>query len=162
MYDINVNLSHNVSIIFSIKTHSECYVRFINQATTKATPWKNDLSVAVSQSCCPIAWTRKLPIVKPSSKYLNLILRSPYLSFFASFLTLSAKITRFPSSNFALTLFFFLQTQNADLIVVINKGKIVEIGKSRELLEKGGLYRKLYDSQFKYEPKKVKTINRMT
>jgi ATP-binding cassette subfamily B protein len=44
--------------------------------------------------------------------------------------------------------------QNADCIVVINKGEIVEIGKSRDLLEKGGLYKKLYDSQFKYAPKK--------
>lgn len=38
---------------------------------------------------------------------------------------------------------------NADLIVVIDEGRIVEKGTHKELLESGGLYRKLYETQFK-------------
>jgi len=41
--------------------------------------------------------------------------------------------------------------RNADRIVVLDKGRIVEIGKHEELIEMEGLYRKLYDMQFKYE-----------
>jgi ABC-type multidrug transport system fused ATPase/permease subunit len=41
--------------------------------------------------------------------------------------------------------------RNADLIVVLDKGRIVEMGKHEELIEMEGLYRKLYDMQFKYE-----------
>ncbi len=37
----------------------------------------------------------------------------------------------------------------ADKIVVLDKGKIVEVGKHTELLEKNGLYKNLYNSQFK-------------
>lgn len=37
----------------------------------------------------------------------------------------------------------------ADRIIVLNKGKIVEIGNHKELIEKNGLYTKLYNSQFK-------------
>lgn len=37
----------------------------------------------------------------------------------------------------------------ADRIVVLNKGKIEEIGSHEQLLEKNGLYKKLYNSQFK-------------
>lgn len=37
----------------------------------------------------------------------------------------------------------------ADRIVVLNKGKIEEIGKHEELIEKNGIYTKLYNSQFK-------------
>jgi len=36
----------------------------------------------------------------------------------------------------------------ADRIVVLNKGKIEEIGKHEELIEKNGVYSKLYNSQF--------------
>lgn len=36
---------------------------------------------------------------------------------------------------------------NADKIVVMEDGEIKEIGKHRELLEKDGIYRKLYDIQ---------------
>jgi ABC-type multidrug transport system fused ATPase/permease subunit len=36
---------------------------------------------------------------------------------------------------------------NADRIFVMEKGKIVEIGKHDELLKKGGVYKKLYDAQ---------------
>ena len=38
--------------------------------------------------------------------------------------------------------------QNADKIVVLDKGKILEVGSHHELYEKGGLYRRLYDIQF--------------
>jgi subfamily B ATP-binding cassette protein MsbA len=37
--------------------------------------------------------------------------------------------------------------QNADLIVVMNKGEIVEQGTHQELLQKGGLYKELHDMQ---------------
>lgn len=40
---------------------------------------------------------------------------------------------------------------SADLILVVNDGRIVESGKHAELLKEGGLYRKLYDEQFKSE-----------
>ena len=39
--------------------------------------------------------------------------------------------------------------RNADKIVVIESGRIVETGSHNELLEKGGLYKKLYEMQFK-------------
>ncbi|MBU2018755.1 MAG: ABC transporter ATP-binding protein/permease, partial [Bacteroidetes bacterium] len=38
--------------------------------------------------------------------------------------------------------------QSADLIVVLDKGEIVEKGKHTELLDKNGYYRRLYDMQF--------------
>ena len=38
--------------------------------------------------------------------------------------------------------------QNADKIIVIDKGKVVETGTHQHLYEQGGLYRKLYDIQF--------------
>jgi len=41
--------------------------------------------------------------------------------------------------------------RNADLIVVLDKGRIVDMGKHDELMRRGGLYRKLYEMQFKYE-----------
>lgn len=41
--------------------------------------------------------------------------------------------------------------KNADKIVVISKGEIVEIGKHSELLEKDGIYNKLHNIQFKYQ-----------
>ncbi|MFC1496403.1 ABC transporter ATP-binding protein [Candidatus Margulisiibacteriota bacterium] len=39
--------------------------------------------------------------------------------------------------------------QHADLILVLNKGKIIESGKHSELLNQNGLYKSLYDLQFK-------------
>jgi len=39
--------------------------------------------------------------------------------------------------------------QNADEIVVLNKGRIVEQGTHKELLKRGGLYLKLYNMQFR-------------
>ncbi len=41
--------------------------------------------------------------------------------------------------------------KNADKILVIDKGEIVEKGNHQELLEKGGYYKRLYDYQFKNE-----------
>ena len=38
--------------------------------------------------------------------------------------------------------------QNADKILVMNEGAIVESGKHEELLAKGGFYAKIYMSQF--------------
>ena len=42
--------------------------------------------------------------------------------------------------------------RNADLIVVIDQGEIVERGSHVELMKKGGLYKQLYEMQFRYEP----------
>jgi ATP-binding cassette subfamily B protein len=41
--------------------------------------------------------------------------------------------------------------RNADMIVVLDGGKIVEKGNHRTLLRQGGLYKELYEMQFKYE-----------
>ena len=38
--------------------------------------------------------------------------------------------------------------RNADLILVVNEGEVVEQGTHRELMDKRGVYRKLYDAQF--------------
>lgn len=38
--------------------------------------------------------------------------------------------------------------EHADLILVVNDGEVVEQGTHRELMERGGLYRKLYNAQF--------------
>ena len=38
--------------------------------------------------------------------------------------------------------------QNADMILVMNAGNVVEPGTHEELLQKGGFYAKLYNSQF--------------
>lgn len=45
--------------------------------------------------------------------------------------------------------------QNANKIVVLEKGEIVEIGSHSELLKKDGYYRKLYDMQFSEETDNV-------
>ena len=42
--------------------------------------------------------------------------------------------------------------RNADMIVALQDGRVVEKGTHAELLTHDGLYRKLYDMQFKYEP----------
>ena len=39
--------------------------------------------------------------------------------------------------------------QNADVILVVKDGEIIEQGNHKELLEKGGFYSTLYNSQFK-------------
>jgi ATP-binding cassette subfamily B multidrug efflux pump len=38
--------------------------------------------------------------------------------------------------------------RNADLICVVNEGRIIERGRHDELLAQGGLYRDLYERQF--------------
>jgi len=38
--------------------------------------------------------------------------------------------------------------QRADLILVMDQGRIVERGTHQELLDRGGLFRRLYDMQF--------------
>ena len=38
--------------------------------------------------------------------------------------------------------------KNADLILVMNEGNIIEQGTHEELLEKNGFYAELYNSQF--------------
>ncbi len=38
--------------------------------------------------------------------------------------------------------------RNADLICVVDAGRIVERGRHGELLARGGLYRELYERQF--------------
>jgi len=38
--------------------------------------------------------------------------------------------------------------RSADRIFVVDRGRIAEIGTHDELLEKNGIYRKLYDLQF--------------
>jgi ATP-binding cassette subfamily B multidrug efflux pump len=40
--------------------------------------------------------------------------------------------------------------RNADLILVMNDGDIVEQGQHEELLARGGFYAELYNSQFEY------------
>jgi subfamily B ATP-binding cassette protein MsbA len=40
--------------------------------------------------------------------------------------------------------------QSADEIVVLERGQIVERGAHRELLDAGGRYRQIYDSQFRF------------
>ncbi len=44
--------------------------------------------------------------------------------------------------------------RNADLVLVIDQGRIVEQGRHKELLQKGGLYAELYQRQF-YQPEAV-------
>lgn len=41
--------------------------------------------------------------------------------------------------------------RNADKIVVLEGGRIAEMGTHRELIERGGLYKQLYEMQFRYE-----------
>ena len=42
--------------------------------------------------------------------------------------------------------------QRADRIVVMDGGRIVETGTHGELIQKGGIYRKLYELQFEPSP----------
>ena len=42
--------------------------------------------------------------------------------------------------------------KNVDRIIVLEKGKIVEEGTHEELIEKGGIYKKLYELQFETTP----------
>ena len=45
--------------------------------------------------------------------------------------------------------------RNADMIVVLEEGRIVEMGKHDELINMGGLYKRLHDLQFKSEPENL-------
>jgi len=38
--------------------------------------------------------------------------------------------------------------QNADRIIVLHEGKIVQVGTHKQLLHAGGMYQKLYNFQF--------------
>jgi subfamily B ATP-binding cassette protein MsbA len=49
--------------------------------------------------------------------------------------------------------------RRADLIVVMERGRIIETGKHSELLERGGAYRRLYELQFADEEEEV-LVNR--
>ena len=52
--------------------------------------------------------------------------------------------------------------RNADLIIVIDEGKIVEMGRHDELIGRSGLYSKLYEMQFRYEePEKTVESTRL-
>jgi ATP-binding cassette subfamily B protein len=48
--------------------------------------------------------------------------------------------------------------RNADLVLVINEGEIIERGKHAELLEKKGFYYNLYMSQFKRDPQFIEAL----
>ena len=43
---------------------------------------------------------------------------------------------------------------HADKIIVVEDGRIIETGTHGELVAKGGLYKKLYDLQFRADTKK--------
>lgn len=45
--------------------------------------------------------------------------------------------------------------QNADMIIVLNKGEIVETGSHSELLERSTLYKNLYELQFRHQEVKI-------
>lgn len=49
--------------------------------------------------------------------------------------------------------------RNADNIIVVNNGEIVEEGNHRKLMKKRGLYHRLYDKQFKDIKKQTNVIN---
>ncbi len=49
--------------------------------------------------------------------------------------------------------------RNADQIIVIEGGRIAEKGTHEELLKNGGLYKKLYEMQFKAEPDETPETN---
>lgn len=42
--------------------------------------------------------------------------------------------------------------RDADIILVMNNGKIIETGNHKQLLEQGGFYADLYNSQFAAKP----------
>lgn len=43
----------------------------------------------------------------------------------------------------------FSTIQNADVIVVMDQGRMVETGRHSELVQRDGIYRKLYELQFR-------------
>jgi len=48
--------------------------------------------------------------------------------------------------------------RNADLVLVINEGEVVERGRHEELMAKQGFYYNLYMSQFRREPQFLEAI----
>ena len=49
--------------------------------------------------------------------------------------------------------------RNADLLLVIHDGEIIERGKHEELLAKKGFYYNLYMSQFRRDPQFIEVIS---
>ena len=45
---------------------------------------------------------------------------------------------------------------SADMIITLDKGRIVESGNHQQLLDKGGLYAKLYNEQFRDQAEELK------
>ena len=43
--------------------------------------------------------------------------------------------------------------RNADLIIVVDQGRVVQRGRHQELLDEGGLYAELYRTQFDQSPR---------
>jgi ATP-binding cassette subfamily B protein len=43
----------------------------------------------------------------------------------------------------------------ADVILVLDQGRLIESGSHSELLERGGLYASLYETQFRNQPVEV-------
>jgi ABC-type multidrug transport system fused ATPase/permease subunit len=55
--------------------------------------------------------------------------------------------------------------RNSDKIVVLDDGRVAEVGTHRELMRLGGVYKQLYEMQFKYgaeaeEPPKQDTVSK--
>jgi len=48
--------------------------------------------------------------------------------------------------------------RNADRILVLDQGRTVEEGNHRQLMKKGGLYRHLYEMQFRYTEAEMETV----
>jgi ABC-type multidrug transport system fused ATPase/permease subunit len=45
--------------------------------------------------------------------------------------------------------------RNADKIIVLDQGRIVEMGNHQDLMQRGGLYRQLYNRQMELTPVSV-------
>jgi ABC-type multidrug transport system fused ATPase/permease subunit len=52
--------------------------------------------------------------------------------------------------------------ERADRIVVLDRGRIVELGRHAELLARNGLYARLYQTQFESASAEGKTTRRMS